>query len=908
MRTTPPKAETRSQKLEVRRPKTRGEWPVVRGKHSPLGPCPLPLILLASSFWLLTSVAAAQQLSTQTAPIFAVNAQYVQGVAPGYWPTAGAGLVLNIASGTATCNNAPANYAGGTLTLAANATNYVYLDPSSGCAPAYNTTGFPVGAPPVATVSTSASGIAQISDQRTWFAAGTPPFVSASSFSGASVGAQIDAACASLGGKAGAVLIPYGMGSGQSLAGLANGCALEDLRGSGSNLTTNNAPDAGGTENNYSAPFLFRYRWGAAQPPLPNDLGVVEVFGDYWTGGTNATGSKSNPRAFAAITTSRTPAQVAGSISGYAGCFSQGDCIGVNGTAQNWGTENAGGDEGVVAGRFEADQGNSEFSATVSSVSGNTINYSSAVNEWTRGEQRFIVDTGVSNSKVYSTGTVSTVKSGGSGDITVTGSGVSWSSFGDGLHCFWMTHGADRYGLSIRHVFQIESGTATATAFKISFYIQGVAHGWVDDDTGTADSPAGTGLYNIAPCSTVTSLGLSGSLTVANASLLAAGDSIFMPLGLGTEMASVSGLVSTTLPDVIANTSLGIANISPYLPPATGGRPVYKHLSIAGNASFADIEIGSNSGADRNGATIPPPSYGLHFGGPGNWATPFVALGVGDSSASFPATINLLGVQNAVGQLSLLQYIKQSDRALDTYQLAAGLSVTANTPPATLSTNGASAVTALWVTAATGGNTSGTGTSGGDGGPVQFYGGAGGTSSGGTNVTGGAASAFTFGGAAGGAGTGTGNGGAGSSFNFFLGAGGAGAAAGPNGRFLVRAPTSPNSTVLTVQNSSGADQVYVDSGFNLNAANNLAFKSTGSHLNTSAAGSDLSGTISLSAATTGSHTFAAAFASTPVCVLTPESNPGAATWWVTKSATAVTVNLSLASTITFDYVCVGNPN
>ena len=64
----------------------------------------------------------------------------------------------------------------------------------------------------------------------------------------------------------------------------------------------------------------------------------------------------------------------------------------------------------------------------------------------------------------------------------------------------------------------------------------------------------------------------------------------------------------------------------------------------------------------------------------------------------------------------------------------------------------------------------------------------------------------------------------------------------------------------------------------------------------------------VSAATTGSHTFAAAFASTPVCVLTPESNPGAATWWVTKSTTAVTVNLSLASTITFDYVCVGNPN
>src|SRR2546422_11662442 len=99
---------------------------------------------------------------------------------------------------------------------------------------------------------------------------------------------------------------------------------------------------------------------------------------------------------------------------------------------------NAAGDEGTEAGRFEADQGNSEFSATVSSVSGNTIYYGSAVDENTRGEQRFIVDTGVSNSKVYSTGTVSTVASGGSGDITLTRNGVSLPAFGGWFPCVWM--------------------------------------------------------------------------------------------------------------------------------------------------------------------------------------------------------------------------------------------------------------------------------------------------------------------------------------------------------------------------------------------------------------------------------------------------------------------------------------
>src|SRR5439155_2323520 len=215
--------------------------------------------------------------------------------------------------------------------------------------------------------------------------------------------------------------IPYGMGSGQSPAGLANGCGVLDLRGGGPNLTANNAPDEGGNENNWSSPFLFRYRSGSAQPPDPNALQVLQVFGDYATGGFNCspgmTGTlctdgnyhKRNPRGLASAIVSRTPSQVSGAVAGYSRCFSQGDCVAVNGAVASWDTMNAAGDEGTEAGRFEADQGNSEFSATVSSVSGNTIYYGSAVDENTRGEQRFIVDTGVSNSKFYSTGTVSTV-------------------------------------------------------------------------------------------------------------------------------------------------------------------------------------------------------------------------------------------------------------------------------------------------------------------------------------------------------------------------------------------------------------------------------------------------------------------------------------------------------------------
>ncbi len=82
----------------------------------------------------------------------------------------------------------------------------------------------------------------------------------------------------------------------------------------------------------------------------------------------------------------------------------------------------------------------------------------------------------------------------------------------------------------------------------------------------------------------------------------------------------------------------------------------------------------------------------------------------------------------------------------------------------------------------------------------------------------------------------------------------------------------------------------------------------GQHLTAFASNSDLAGRITITAATNASLTFAKAFSSAPVCVASPTSNPGAATWWVSTSTTAVTVNLSASSTITFNYVCAGDPN
>jgi hypothetical protein len=112
----------------------------------------------------------AQQPQAQSGqPIYAANAKYVNGVAPGYWPTAGSGLTLNLTAGTSLCGTpaAPVYYAGGTLTMGASATNYVFVNISSSyCAPTSNTTSFPNSFSPIAVVTTGSGAITGIQDLR----------------------------------------------------------------------------------------------------------------------------------------------------------------------------------------------------------------------------------------------------------------------------------------------------------------------------------------------------------------------------------------------------------------------------------------------------------------------------------------------------------------------------------------------------------------------------------------------------------------------------------------------------------------------------------------------------------------------------------------------------------------------
>lgn len=124
----------------------------------------LTFILISAS---LRLCGAQQPFAQSGQPIYPVNAKYVQGVGPGYWPTAGSGLSLNISSGSIVCGGTvPTTYPGGSLTMTASTTNYVQLNSSASCSPYSNTTGFINGNSPIAVVVAGASAITSVTDWR----------------------------------------------------------------------------------------------------------------------------------------------------------------------------------------------------------------------------------------------------------------------------------------------------------------------------------------------------------------------------------------------------------------------------------------------------------------------------------------------------------------------------------------------------------------------------------------------------------------------------------------------------------------------------------------------------------------------------------------------------------------------
>jgi hypothetical protein len=133
------------------------------------------LTTFALAFAMLSATAQQPQTSDlpPLTPPFNVDATTTNGVAPGYKPSAAAtGLTLNLSAGTANCSGIH-TYAGGTLYMTDNSTNYVYLDSTASCIPAVSTSNFATGQIPVAVVVTSGGNITSITDDRTMFFVGT---------------------------------------------------------------------------------------------------------------------------------------------------------------------------------------------------------------------------------------------------------------------------------------------------------------------------------------------------------------------------------------------------------------------------------------------------------------------------------------------------------------------------------------------------------------------------------------------------------------------------------------------------------------------------------------------------------------------------------------------------------------
>jgi hypothetical protein len=84
----------------------------------------------------------------------------------------GGGLSLGVTGGVALIGTIPTTVPGGSVALTANATNYVFLNLSSGILQV-NTTGFGVSEYPIATVVTTNSGIQTLTDSRADVAVGS---------------------------------------------------------------------------------------------------------------------------------------------------------------------------------------------------------------------------------------------------------------------------------------------------------------------------------------------------------------------------------------------------------------------------------------------------------------------------------------------------------------------------------------------------------------------------------------------------------------------------------------------------------------------------------------------------------------------------------------------------------------
>jgi len=372
---------------------------------------------------------------------------------------------------------------------------------------------------------------------------------------------------------------------------------------------------------------------------------------DAFSGGINRTGG---PKTNYSVLWLKQMAQTLGQVNGLSFTslhYSNGDTVGLDGFAQSWGRNNAGGDEGTEAITVGAFQGDRVMTATVSAVDGGTISYINPANEDTRGEARPLIIT--TPTKVYSVGSIvaaagipPTITGDGTQDFTMLGMGSVSNLF---LSIDSQANGVLRLVVPVRSIID-------ATHLILDYVSEGV--------DAALPVPMLPSTYKLFRGGNVMSLvSPSGALTVASAGDFSIGDTIEQPLGYAHTIKGIHVALSQQLPfSSNANgAGLVVANIGPQ--------------TFANGAVFSGAYT---QGMEFSGVTTNGIRFDRDMAGALLRSNAFTAA----------AVTNLLGLFDSTGHDTYLSY----DRAIDvwkttrpisapSFQAPAGVGVDCNGPP-----------------------------------------------------------------------------------------------------------------------------------------------------------------------------------------------------------------------------------
>jgi len=378
----------------------------------------------------------------------------------------------------------------------------------------------------------------------------TKPTLDVRDFSGASVGAQIDAACTSLGGSAGVVWIPSTVGSGNSIIGVPPLCTIWDIRPF--NAWPHVAEPAGhGLMLGYTAP--------STQGTSPQGYSTLGLLFRNPSGGLDSYASGKNVGQALDITyTSNTSTQDYPLVlTGYK--EGEGDFLGGNVAVQHNGNCLAEGNECTKGWKVQAGQGNSVETPTVTAYNASThvltISGISNPNVLNFGSSRLMLDTVAG--KMYTTGTVTSIGGGTNPTVTLAGGanlnsvpGVSTLPQSGAGYCFSQSADDNPSYSGVHYVVPILE-FLTSTTLSLNLTAQGQANIYPGLLTGSAS-------FRIYQCATIQDSALNSATTIqtdGSTSAFAATDTLEIPIGWAQAMTGEHIVVSASLPQMFNNVS-----------------------------------------------------------------------------------------------------------------------------------------------------------------------------------------------------------------------------------------------------------------------------------------------------------------------------------------------------------------